>query len=170
MPPPEEQMRFRLLDEIVELDAGTRIKAKKLLRREEDYLQDHFPKFPVMPGVLMLEALYQAGAWLVRKSEDFANPIVLLKEARLIKYTDFVAPEQTLTLTAEIKKQDDQTTTLQGKGTVGESVAVSGRLVLERFKLADRYPLHSNVDPYSRRQLRAEFDRLWSPAGYRAKD
>lgn len=164
MPRANQQMRFRLLDQIVELEPGARIKATKLLRREEDYLKDHFPKFPVMPGVLMLEALYQAGAWLVRESENFENPIVLLKEARLIKYTDFVAPDQTLTLTAEIKKQDDHTTTLQGKGTVGDSVAVSGRLVLERFKLADRYPLHGQVDPYSRRQLRAEFDRLWSPA------
>lgn len=164
MPRHDQQMRFRLLDKIVELEAGSHIKATKLLRPDEDYLKDHFPRFPVMPGVLMLEAIYQASAWLVRMSEDFANPIVLLKEARLIKYTGFVAPNQTLKLSAEIRKQDDQTTTLIGKGTVGDSVAVSGRLVLERFKLADRYPLHSTVDPYSRRQLKAEFDRLWQPS------
>lgn len=157
-------MRFRLLDEIIELAPGTRIKARKKLRPEEDYLKDHFPKFPVMPGVLMLEALFQASAWLVRKSEDFANPIVLLKEARNIKYADFVAPDQTLTVTAEIIKHDDQTTTLKGQGAVEDSVAVSGRLILERFQLGSRYPLHGNVDPYARRQLQEEFDRLWKPA------
>ncbi|MBP90436.1 MAG: beta-hydroxyacyl-ACP dehydratase [Planctomycetaceae bacterium] len=157
-------MRFRLLDEIVEFEPGASITARKWLRPEEDYLKDHFPKFPVMPGVLMLEAMFQASAWLVRKSEDFANPVVLLKEARNVKYADFVAPDQTLTVTAEIIKQDEQLTTIKGQGTLDDSVAVSGRLVLERFKLADRYPIHSNVDPHSRHNLRAEFDRLWNPA------
>jgi 3-hydroxyacyl-[acyl-carrier-protein] dehydratase len=116
-----------------------------------------------MPGVLMLEVLFQASMWLVGKSEDFANTIVLLKEARNIKYADFVVPEQTLTVTAEIIKQDENTTSIKGQGTLDERVAVSGKLVLERFTLADRYPEHGNVDSYTRRNLRAEFDRLWSP-------
>jgi 3-hydroxyacyl-[acyl-carrier-protein] dehydratase len=38
------------------------------LRPDEDYLRDHFPLFPVMPGVLMLEAMYQASCWLIRSS------------------------------------------------------------------------------------------------------
>jgi len=164
MPSTDQKMRFRLLDEIVEFESGARITARKRLRPEEDYLKDHFPKFPVMPGVLMLEAMFQASVWLVTKSEDFANTIVLLKEARNIKYADFVAPEQTLTLSAQIMKQDDRTTTIKGQGTLEDSVAVSGRLVLERFTLTDRYPLHGNVDPYTRQNMRAEFDRLWNPA------
>ena len=45
----------------------------KNLSLAEEYLSDHFPGFPVMPGVLMLEALTQAGAWLVRELEDFAT-------------------------------------------------------------------------------------------------
>src|SRR5690349_1993879 len=62
-------MRFTLIDRIVELEPGARIKAIKALSMAEEYLGDHFPKFPVLPGVLMLEALTQAGAWLVRSSE-----------------------------------------------------------------------------------------------------
>ena len=92
----------------------------KRLRPDEDYLKDHFPRFPVMPGVLMLEAMYQASAWLVRQSEGFINSIVVLKEARNIKYTDFVTPGKELVVTAEILKQDDTTTTLKAQGTIDE--------------------------------------------------
>lgn len=154
-------MRFRLLDEITELEAGRSITATKRLRPEEDYLKDHFPKFPVMPGVLMLEAMFQASAWLVRFTDDFEYPYVLLQEARSVKYASFLAPNQVLTVSAEIQKQDSNITKLKVSGTVDDVVAVSGRLVLERFKLSDRYPHNGSVDPYSRHKLREEFARLW---------
>ena len=73
-------MRFMLIDRIVELQSGTKITAVKNLTMAEEYLADHFPHFPVMPGVLMLEAMTQAGAWLVRHSEDFAHTMVVLKQ------------------------------------------------------------------------------------------
>src|SRR6476469_10858950 len=111
-------MRFCLLDRIVELEPGVRVTGVKRLRPDEDYLQDHFPRFPVMPGVLMLEAMYQASAWLVRSSEDFKHAAVLLKEARNVKYSDFVTPGKELVVTAEILKQDDSSVTLKASGTV----------------------------------------------------
>ena len=77
----QQAMRFSQLDQIIELQPGKRIKAAKTLSADEDYLRDHFPCFAVMPGVLMLEAMFQASAWLVRKSEDFAHSTVILKEA-----------------------------------------------------------------------------------------
>ena len=64
-------MRFDLLDRIIELQPGVRITAVKCLTMAEEYLADHFPNFPVMPGVLMLEAMTQAGAWLVRVERGF---------------------------------------------------------------------------------------------------
>ena len=66
-------MRFTLIDHIVTLEADTEITAVKTLSMAEEYLADHFPHFPVMPGVLMLEALTQSAAWLIRVSEDFAH-------------------------------------------------------------------------------------------------
>lgn len=153
-------MRFCLLDQITELVPGVKIAAVKRLRPDEDYLRDHFPRFPVMPGVLMLEAMYQASAWLVRQSEGFAHSVVILKEARNIKYADFVTPGQDLVVTAEILKQDESTTTLKGQGTIDGNVAVTGRLILERYNLADRHPERRNTDSYLRDEMRQVLGRL----------
>jgi 3-hydroxyacyl-[acyl-carrier-protein] dehydratase len=158
-------MRFCLLDRIIELEAGVRVTAIKRLRPDEDYLKDHFPRFPVMPGVLMLEAMYQAGAWLVRQSEGFAHSVVVLKEARNIKYADFVTPGKELVVSAEILKQDDSLTTLRAQGLIDGNVAVNGRLILERFNLAERYPSRRNTDPYLRAELRDVLRGLLPPEG-----
>ena len=80
-------------------------------RLTEEYLADHFPEFPVLPGVFMLEAATQAGAWLLRLSEDFAHSIISLKEAKNVKYADFVPPGQTLEVTVSIIKKDDRLAT-----------------------------------------------------------
>ncbi|HWC90817.1 MAG TPA: beta-hydroxyacyl-ACP dehydratase, partial [Pirellulales bacterium] len=79
---------------MIDLQPGVRITTIKSLSLAEEYLADHFPRFPVMPGVLMLESLTQTGAWLVRASEDFAHSMVLLKEARNVKFANFVVPGQ----------------------------------------------------------------------------
>ena len=157
-------MRFCLLDRITELEPGVRVTAVKRLRPDEDYLKDHFPRFPVMPGVLMLEAMYQAAAWLVRQSEGFAHSVVVLKEARNIKYADFVTPGKELVVTAEILKHEGSLTTLKAQGTIDGNVAVNGRLVLDRFNLAERHPSRSKTDPYLRTELREVLKRLLSPA------
>ncbi len=153
-------MRFCLLDRIIALDPGVKIAAVKRLEPDEDYLQDHFPRFPVMTGVLMLEAMYQASAWLVRQREGFAHSVVILKEARNVKYADFVTPGKELLVTAEIQKQDETTTTLKTQGTIDGNVAVTARLVLERFNLADRHPERRGTDPYLRDELRQVLSRL----------
>src|SRR5438105_13933052 len=157
-------MRFCLLDRILELEPGVRVAAVKRLRPDEDYLKDHFPRFPVMPGVLMLEAMHQASGSLVRQHEGFAHSVVLLKEARNIKYADFVTPGKELVVRAEILKHDDALTTVKAQGLIDGNVAVNGRLVLERFNLADRYPKRRNTDPYLRDQLRAVLKTLLQPS------
>ena len=79
-------MRFHLIDRIVEVVPGKRLRAVKNLTLGEEYLADHFPSFPVMPGVMMLQTLIEAGAWLLRLSEDYRHSIIVLREVKNIKY------------------------------------------------------------------------------------
>ena len=156
-------MRFTLIDRIVELEPGVRITAVKNLTMAEEYLSDHFPRFPVMPGVLMLEAMTQASAWLVRVTEDFAHSMVLLKQAANVKYGQFVEPGETLTVTAEILKMGEKDTRLKARGTVGGRTTVGGRLVLARYNLADARPEHATIDRATKAELRKTYSLLCQP-------
>jgi 3-hydroxyacyl-[acyl-carrier-protein] dehydratase len=153
-------MRFSQLDQITELVPGKRITAVKRLSASEQYLEDHFPRFPVMPGVLMLEAMFQAAMWLVRQSDGFAHSMVVLKEARNVKYADFVEPGETLVVSAEIVKDEHEAVTLKTQGMVDDKVAVNARLIVERFNLADRFPNRAATDPYLRNESREQMARL----------
>jgi 3-hydroxyacyl-[acyl-carrier-protein] dehydratase len=157
-------MRYTLIDRIVELEPGSKIVAVKALTLAEEYLSDHFPLFPVMPGVLMLEAMTQTAAWLVRATENFAHSMVVLKEARNVKYADFVEPGQLLTVTCEILGQDDRETKFKATGTVDGRNAVSAKLVIERYNQAATDPNHAPLDDYTKREMRELFDLLYPGA------
>jgi 3-hydroxyacyl-[acyl-carrier-protein] dehydratase len=133
-------MRFVLIDRIVDLDPGKSLVAVKNLSLAEEYLADHFPGFPVMPGVLMLEALTQAGAWLVRDLEDFAHSIVVLRQARTIKYGSFVEPGRQLELRVDLVSHGDRESTFKGVGIIDGQDMVKGRFTLMRYNLRDRDP------------------------------
>jgi len=156
-------MRFSLIDRIVELEPCVHITAMKTLTMTEEYLADHFPHFPVMPGVLMLETLTQAGAWLVRASEDFAHTIVVLKQANNVKYAQFVEPGQTLSVTAEILKFDDGEVKLKAYGTVGGRIILSARLALACYNLADINPDYASADAATRQEFRNQWAILYQP-------
>ena len=155
-------MRFTLLDRVVAIDPGKSITAIKTLSLSEEYLADHFPRFPVMPGVLMLEAMTQAAAWTIRIAEDFAHSVVVLRSAKNVKYGDFVEPGRVLTVTAEVLSQDETTTKVKASGTVssagGERTSLTARLVLERYNMADRLPHGDAIDA----RVRAEMRKLWA--------
>jgi 3-hydroxyacyl-[acyl-carrier-protein] dehydratase len=151
-------MRFTLLDRVISIEPGQSITAIKTLSLAEEYLGDHFPRFPVMPGVLMLEAMTQAAAWTIRTGEDFAHAIVVLREARNVKYGDFVEPGRMLTVTATVLSQDATTTKIKASGTVGDRTSLTARLVLERYNLADRVPYGAALDA----RVRSEMRKLWA--------
>jgi 3-hydroxyacyl-[acyl-carrier-protein] dehydratase len=139
-------MRFWLLDSIRSYEPNVQITAIKNVAMSEEYLGDHFPEFPVLPGVFMLEAATQAGAWLLRLSENFAHSIISLKEARNVKYADFVQPGQTLEVTMSLVKKDELLATFKMEGQQAGRQTLSGRLVLERYNLADRDPDKRPID------------------------
>jgi len=139
-------MRFWLLDKIRSFTPDSELSAVKNVTLAEEYLGDHFPEFPVLPGVFMLEAATQAGAWLLRLSENFAHSVISLKEAKNIKYADFVAPGQSLDVTVSMLKKDDRLATFKVDGRIGERPTLSGRIVLQRYNLVDRDPALRDID------------------------
>src|SRR5438046_8287085 len=111
-------MRFQQIDRILEVDPNRRIRTAKNLTLAEEYLADHFPTFPVMPGVLMLETLVEAGAWLLRLTDDFRHSVIVLREARNVKYGNFMEPGRCLVVSAEVVdfKEGAPEVTFKGKG------------------------------------------------------
>ncbi len=152
-------MRFRQLDTITELVPGKRIVARRTLRAEEDYLLDHFPHFPVMPGVMMLEAAYQAAMWMIRTGDNFSSPLLIMKEAKGVKFADFLAPGETLEITAETLKDDGHLATVKASARKGDRTTVTGRLILERC--TPPKPARLGYDDELRTRVRAQFHDLF---------
>jgi 3-hydroxyacyl-[acyl-carrier-protein] dehydratase len=156
-------LKFVLVDRISELESGKRIVAHKALSLAEEYLADHFPTFPVLPGVFMLEALVQASAWVVREALDFRPSLVVLKDARNVTYKSFVAPGQILTLTAECKELTEGQSVFQASGSVNGRETVKGKLTLRHLTLGDQDAELAAVDEQIRREMRLRY-RLIAPA------
>lgn len=152
-------MKFTLIDRVEALEAGRRIVAWKNLTLAEEYLQDHFPRFPVEPGVLMIEALVQAGAWLERISTDFEHSMVVLDEIRNVRYGAFFRPGTSMRVEVELMKQPEPGLWLcKGVGTAGEETTVQGRFVLRGFNLADDDPEMAETD----RRVVSEMRTRWA--------
>src|SRR6059058_3725623 len=133
-------MRYQLVDRLIDLEPGRRIRMVKALTLGEEYLADHFPTFPVMPGVLMLQTLVEAGAWLLRLSEDFRHSTIVLREAKNVKYGHFMEPGRQMMVTVEMTDRNDRLASFNGKGKIEGQSAVSARLRLESYNLRDQDP------------------------------
>jgi 3-hydroxyacyl-[acyl-carrier-protein] dehydratase len=140
-------VKFNLIDRVEHLSAE-RIVGVKYVSLAEEYLADHFPTFPVLPGVMMLEAITQAAGWLLHHRSDFAKSMAVLKEARNVKYGTFVAPGQTLRVEVDFNKPTDAGgATFKASGFVGaDALAVQARIEIAYFNLADRQPELANLD------------------------
>jgi len=132
-----ETMRFILIDKIVSLDSGKVIKAVKSVSLAEEYLADHFPTFPVLPGVLLLEGLIESASWLVREAENFAHSMILLEEARNVKYKSFLAPGAQVEYTVEARTIEENVSSFTGFGESGGGRIVEAKFGLRHFNLAD---------------------------------
>lgn len=157
-------MKFILIDRIRDLVPGERISAVKALSLAEEYLADHFPRFPVMPGVLMVEAMVQTSSWLVRASEDFAHSMVQLAEARNITYKSFVAPGRIFELEIQAKEIGPTSSRFVGVGRCGETEMVKGQWSLRHFNLAEKDPAMTTMDQRLIAAARQQMDLLLASA------
>jgi 3-hydroxyacyl-[acyl-carrier-protein] dehydratase len=130
-------MKFDLVDMVLEQEAG-RIVTIKQVTLAEEYLADHFPSFPILPGVLMLEAMVQAASKLLAPSGER----LVLGEVKSVKYGAMVRPGDSLRVevTAGATKEDG-TTPCKGSGTVlrrdsSETMtAVAGRFTMRPARI-----------------------------------
>ncbi len=139
-------MRFILIDKVIEIENGKRIKAVKSVSLAEEYLADHFPTFPVLPGVLLLEGLIESASWLVRQSENFSHSMILLEEARNVKYKSFLAPGAQIEYSVEAKAIEENVSSFVGVGVSNGEQIVEARFGLRHFNLADKDSTMAAVD------------------------
>jgi 3-hydroxyacyl-[acyl-carrier-protein] dehydratase len=133
-------MKFCLVDRITEITPGQSISTLKNVSLAEEYLQDHFPGFSVLPGVMMVEAMVQSCAWLSRVTDNFRYSALMLQQAKAVKFNSFLKPGQTLHVTAKLRKNEDNQVSFAASGTVDGESAVSARLILSKQNLASQRP------------------------------
>ena len=95
---------FLLVDRVLEMEEGKRIVASKAVTMNEYFFQGHFPQEPVMPGVLIMEALAQTGAIAVLSMEENRGKIAYFGGMNKVKFRNKVVPGDVLTLEMEIIK------------------------------------------------------------------
>ncbi|HEC61226.1 MAG TPA: beta-hydroxyacyl-ACP dehydratase [bacterium] len=161
-------MKFLLVDKIECLEPGRRIVTTKSLSLAEEYLADHFPTFPVLPGVLMLEAMTQSAAWLVRIQQDFRKSIIVLSSARNVRYNYFLKPGNTLRCEVEVISIAEDTAKFKGSGYVADRLAVSARLELKCMEMADKVRHGKDIDERITAQVKEMFELVGGPAALSA--
>ncbi len=111
-------MRYLLVDHITEWEKGKLIKGVKNVAMSEDFLEFHFPKNPIMPGVMLLEALAQLTGWLEAASSDFQNWF-LVSRIRKSNFYGFAFPGDQVELEVEYISEGEENTKLyRGSGFV----------------------------------------------------
>lgn len=137
-------MHFALIDAVLE-EAPDRVVAVKQVTLAEEYLQDHFPTFHVLPGVFMLEGLVQAARHLLDKK---GHPRMVLGGVKALRYGSFVRPGDALVVDVTLEKTlPDGSFQFKGAGTVrrqaaggpstppaAEETAVSGRFTMRPLR------------------------------------
>jgi 3-hydroxyacyl-[acyl-carrier-protein] dehydratase len=119
---------FLLLDEVLELEPGKRVVARKKVREDEFWTQGHFPGRPVMPGVLIVEAMAQAGAVAVLSEEENRGKIALFAGIDGVRFKRIVEPGDELELTCELETVRGPIGRGKARATVDGKLAARGTL------------------------------------------
>ncbi len=162
-------MKFNLVDRIEKIEPGKGIVARKNLSLAEEYLADHFPAFPVLPGVMMLEALVQTAAWLLRVDQGFSKSLIVLAAARNVKYASFVAPGNSLRMELELTGMEGDLAKFKGTGYLGTGeLAVQGKLEIKCMNVADVCPAAKGADERIVAEMKRQFALVGGPEALQA--
>ena len=161
----ETIMRFVLIDRIDRLDSGRHAEGHKQIAAEEDYFRDHFPGYPLVPGVLVLESLAQLGGRLVEASVRHASGrrvLPMLAKIEHAKFLHAVRPGDRLDLAVDIVAITDDAARATGVASVaGRKVAAAGMM----YAMLDVSPTGTHLDIDQVRALCEWSDRVWREVG-----
>ncbi|TMM25228.1 MAG: beta-hydroxyacyl-ACP dehydratase [Actinobacteria bacterium] len=117
-----------MIDEVLELEPGERVVARKLVRADEWYLRGHFPGRPVMPGVLIVEAMAQTGAVAVLSEEENRGRIALFAGIDDTRFKRIVEPGDELELECRLEQVRGPIGKGRARATVDGQLAARGTL------------------------------------------
>ena len=120
---------FLMIDSVEEVIEGKSAKGYKNVTINENFFNGHFPEYPVMPGVLILEALAQMGAICILSMEDFKGKIGFLVGADKVRWKKQVMPGDKLELEIEIIKLRGSIGVGKGKATVDNQIVCEGEIM-----------------------------------------
>ena len=126
-------MRFVLIDRLVELEPGRRAVATMQFDAASDVFADHFPGMPIVPGVLLTEAMGQTGGWLLAATLGFDSWPLLVMIANA-KFRRLVRPGDVLQLMATVRTRSGETFEVDTEARVGDERAADARLVFRTFR------------------------------------
>ncbi|MBF0592297.1 MAG: 3-hydroxyacyl-ACP dehydratase FabZ [Nitrospirae bacterium] len=117
---------FLFVDEIVELNDKSII-TRKHIGRQEYFFKGHYPGYPVMPGVLMCEAIMQSGAILIAhcQEKDLMGDVPVVTKINNVKFKNMVLPDSDMEIHVELTDKISSAYYLKGKAFVNSKVAVS---------------------------------------------
>jgi 3-hydroxyacyl-[acyl-carrier-protein] dehydratase len=122
---------FLLVDRILEIEPGKRIVGIKNVTANEYFFQGHFPGRPIMPGVLIMEAVAQVGGILALLATPFnqGNPSLFLMGIDKVRFRQPVVPGDQLRIEVETLRAGKKFWKMQGKAFVGETLVVEGEVM-----------------------------------------
>lgn len=128
---------FLLVDKVLECDDETRIVGIKNVTINEPYFQGHFPSFPIMPGVLQLEAMAQVGGILICKKTKVTEALPLFMAVDKAKFRTAIRPGDQLRIEVEIIQARRATARVLGKIYVDDKVASEAELLFMLYQKKD---------------------------------
>jgi len=139
-------MRFLLVDSILELEPGARAAGIKNVTMSEDFLADHFPNRPIMPGSMIIESMVQLADWVVRQASDFRQ-LGMANSFDNLKFRRVVGPGSQLRLEVKILEQGEAEAKVQGKAYCLDALVASASFTLSLE------PIERYLDPAEARRM-----------------